>query len=121
MKKQQADNADDAAVECFETCHDFLCELIENYDKRVRGPFLGRLELHRTMTANKFNADELLGDFLELLVEYFRFFGSKPCCANDIILFLDNLEPDRRAILASRLLQVCEISATTLPRSVSLF
>lgn len=96
----------------------FLYQIIEIDDRPIRGPYLGRLELHRVMTINKFNADELLGDFLELLIEYFRLFGDKPCCANDIILFLDCLEPHRRVGLASKLIQVCEISATTLPRSV---
>lgn len=38
----------------------------------MRGPYLGRLELHHTMTELNENANELLGDFLELLVEYFR-------------------------------------------------
>lgn len=71
------------------------------------------------MTMHNFNASELLGDFLELLIEYFRLFGNKPCCANDIILFLDCLEPQRRVGLAAKLIQVCEISSTTLPRSVS--
>lgn len=47
-------------------------QLIENGTKAVRGPYLGRLELHHTMTELNENGDELLGDFLELLVEYFR-------------------------------------------------
>lgn len=84
----------------------------------VRGPCLGRLELHKVMNEQN-DAVAMLGDFLELLVEYFRLFGDKPCCANDIILFLDYLEPIRHAELASRLLTVCEITPTTLPRSVS--
>lgn len=47
-------------------------QLIESGAKVVRGPYLGRLELHHTMTELAENANELLGDFLELLVEYFR-------------------------------------------------
>lgn len=70
------------------------------------------------MSENKLNANELLGDFFELLVDYFRTFGDKPSCAKDIILFLDHLEPRRRAGFASKLIQVCEISSTTLPQSV---
>lgn len=73
------------------------------------------------MSEQQNDAVAMLGDFLELLVEYFRLFGDKPCCANDIILFLDYLEPIRHAELASRLLTVCEITPTTLPRSVSSF
>lgn len=50
----------------------FFLQLIESGAKVVRGPYLGRLELHHTMTELNENANELLGDFLELLVEYFR-------------------------------------------------
>lgn len=96
-------------------------QLIELTNKKFRGPYLGRLQLHVVMTENKCNANELLGDFFELLIEYFRSFGDKPCCAKDIILFLDYLEPDRRAGFASQLIQVCEISSTTLPQSVREF
>lgn len=49
-----------------------LFQLIENGAKPVRGPYLGRLELHHTMVGLNENGNELLGDFLELLVEYFR-------------------------------------------------
>lgn len=103
----------------FENCHQFLCELIEMDARPIRGPYLGRIELHKEMTRNGCDAVALLGDIIELLVEYFRLFGDKPCCANDIVLFLDYIEPLRHAELASQLLQVCEISPTTLPSSVS--
>lgn len=100
----------------FEMCHEFICHLIEN-GKKVRGPYLARLQLHKCMTENNIDPKESLGDFLELLVEYFRFFGDKPCCANDLKLFLNYLEPYRRAGLASRLIHDCGISSTTLPQS----
>ena len=91
---------------------------MEDYDKRVRGPYLGRLELHRVMLANELDAKALMGDFLEMLVEYFRLFGEKQCCTNDVSLFLHCLNKEQRSDLAARLLQVCEISSTTLPRNV---
>lgn len=93
-------------------------QIIESTNKKFRGPYLGRLHLHVVMTENQLNANELLGDFFELLVEYFRTFGDKPSCAKDIILFLNYLEPSRREELATKLIQVCEISSTTLPQSV---
>ncbi|KAJ6636490.1 Phagocyte signaling-impaired protein [Pseudolycoriella hygida] len=116
-KLKQSSVAFDGADCTFEQCYEFLCQLIESGARVVRGPFLGRLELHHTMTDLNENASELLGDFLELLVEYFRKFGDKACCANDIILFLNFLEAERRAELASRLLEVCEISSTKLPQN----
>jgi N-terminal acetyltransferase B complex non-catalytic subunit len=96
-------------------------QIIENDEsKKARGPYLARLELHRLMRENAFHgANDLLGDFLELLVEYFRLFGGKSCCANDLKMFLEFLEPERRTGLATRLLQDCGISATALPKSVS--
>lgn len=160
IKSKGTSKTFDGADSTFEQCYEFLCQvrlgqklkyskrshaklflfqLIESGAKVVRGPYLGRLELHHTMTELNENANELLGDFLELLVEYFRKvrnislinqtltltnrssyqFGDKPCCASDIILFLNFLEVERRAELASRLLEVCEISSTKLPQNVS--
>lgn len=46
-------------------------QLIESCNKE-RGPYLARLELHKRMREKSKNADHLLGDFLELMVEYFR-------------------------------------------------
>lgn len=94
-------------------------QLIDTGDRVIRGPYLGRLQMHAVMSANQLNPDGLLGDLLELLVEYFRLFGEKPCCTNDILLFLGGLETNRQTELASRLLQVCEITSTSLPQNVS--
>lgn len=93
--------------------------MIEFSNKKFRGPYLGRLELYRVMKKHQYNAPELLGDFLEMLVDYFRVFGAKPCCAKDIILFLDDLTFEQRPVLASSLIQLCEISSTTLPQTVN--
>lgn len=79
---------------------------------------MARLELYRVMMKHQFNAQKLLGEFSEMLIHYFRVFGEKPCCAKDIILFLDELEEDQKPELASKLIQLCNISATTLPQSV---
>lgn len=79
---------------------------------------MGRLELHRMMTQNGFDAVELLGDFIEMLTDYFRIFGDKPCCAKDIALFLDHLEPEQRPGLATKLIQSSKISSSTLPKTV---
>lgn len=72
------------------------------------------------MRDNGFNSNELIGDFLKLLVEYFRLFGHKPCCTNDIILFLKYVEPYRRAELATLFLRVCNVTPTSLPQNVSI-
>lgn len=87
--------------------------------KKYRGPYLARLELYRVMNQQKLDAKAFFGDFMEMLIDYFRIFGEKPCCAKDIILFLNDLEAEQRPELASKLIRLCDISATTLPRSVS--
>lgn len=101
-----------------EFTHFSIRQLIESSNKKYRGPYLGRLELHRVMSDNGFDASELFGDFIEMLTDYFRIFGDKPCCAKDIVLFLDHLETEQRPGLASKLIQLCEISSTTLPKTV---
>lgn len=95
--------------------------MIELVRQKLRGPYLGRLELHRVMNANNCNPNEVLGDFIELLIEYFKIFGDKPCCARDIILFLDYLDTSQRAKLMQRLQEECKVSLTILPQSVSTF
>lgn len=77
------------------------------------------MELHRIMAKNDCNATELLGDFVELLIDYFRTFGDKPCCARDVILFSDYLDSSQQAKLLVRLQDECKTSLTILPQSVS--
>lgn len=75
--------------------------------------------MHKMMRDQKLKADDLLGDYQELLVNYFRIFGNKKCCANDLKMFIDYLEPGRRPELSSKLIQDTGISSTTLPQDVS--
>lgn len=67
----------------------------------------------------KLNADNLLGDYQGLLVDYFRLFGNKKCCGNDLKMFLEYLDPKRRPELSAKLIQETGISSTTLPQDVS--
>lgn len=77
------------------------------------------MEMHKRMRDISLNANELLGDYQELLVNYFRTFGHKKCCANDLKMFLEYLDHDERPELASKLIQDTGISSTTLPQDVS--
>jgi N-terminal acetyltransferase B complex non-catalytic subunit len=70
------------------------------------------------MRERNLNAEGLLGDYMNLLLEYFHIFGDKKCCANDLKLFLEFLEPLRRPGFASQLIRDSGISSTTLPQSV---
>lgn len=84
----------------------------------MRGPYLARLELHKRMRKLNMDAHKLLGDFAELVIEYFRLFGDKPCCTHDITLFLPSISMEARQELANKLLLESGISSTTLPRNV---
>lgn len=75
----------------FESCHEFICHLIERSPKKVRGPYLARLELHRIMRAEKADAIALLGEYSQLLLEYFRNFGDRNCCPHDLKVFCRHL------------------------------
>lgn len=77
----------------FEACHEFICHLIERSPKKVRGPYLARLELHRLMREEKADALALLGEYSQLLLEYFRNFGDRNCCPHDLKVFCRHLSP----------------------------
>ncbi|XP_055848195.1 phagocyte signaling-impaired protein [Episyrphus balteatus] len=116
-KSQSGTESTEDGISNMDECHDFLCQLIEGDGKRVRGPYLARLELHKRMRANQMNAQELLGDFIQLIIEYFRLFGDKSCCTSDVTLFLTSVSLEDRLVLASKLLQETGISSTSLPQN----
>lgn len=74
--------------------------------------------MHKRMREINLDADSLLGDYQELLLKYFRMFGNKKCCANDLKMFLEYLDAGRRSELAAKLIQDTGISSTTLPQDV---
>lgn len=98
--------------------NEYIGELLKADTIRIRGPYLGRLLLHKTLQQHGYaDVDMLIGrSMLQLLVEYFRLFGQKPCCTNDIQMFLECLSPDDRVGLAERLRNACQVSATALPQ-----
>lgn len=73
------------------------------------------------MRAIQLPAQELIGDFDELIIEYFRLFGDKSCCTHDIALFLPSISMEQRQSLAGKLILESNISSTSLPKSVSNF
>ncbi|XP_034485677.1 phagocyte signaling-impaired protein [Drosophila innubila] len=99
------------------TCHDFLLHIIQSSERKTRGPYLARLELHQRMRAIQLPAQELIGDFDQLIIEYFLLFGDKSCCTHDIALFLPSISMEQRQALASKLLFESGISSTSLPQN----
>ncbi|XP_058454412.1 phagocyte signaling-impaired protein [Malaya genurostris] len=98
-------------------CHEFICSIMESQQRKHRGPYLARLELNRLMVENNYDKEQLFGDLTDLLLDYFRLFGDKTCCANDLKLFLEYVDPAKRPGFAAKLMQECRINPVTLPSS----
>ncbi|XP_062615343.1 N-alpha-acetyltransferase 25, NatB auxiliary subunit-like [Saccostrea cucullata] len=58
-------------------------------ERPLRGPYLAQLELIRMLRENKELSIEPTGSPMELLQEYFKTFGDKSCCYDDMKLFTD--------------------------------
>lgn len=117
LKQQHVEQ--DQPIFTLNTCLDFLLHIIESSTRKTRGPYLARLELHQRMRAKQLPAQELIGDFDELIIEYFNLFGDKSCCTHDIALFLPSISMEQRQSLANKLLLESGISSNSLPQNVS--
>ncbi|KAI4454836.1 n-terminal acetyltransferase-related [Holotrichia oblita] len=103
-----------------EKSHEFICRLVENVTTDngylLRGPYLARFELCSKLMEKGIDTD-LLGDTIELFIEYFRKFGHKPCCVSDLRTYLKLLDGEKKTELGSRLIKDVGISATSIPQS----
>lgn len=107
-----------------EKAHEFICRLVENGADNgylLRGPYLARFELCSKLAQKNIDTTDLLGETTELFIEYFRKFGHKPCCVSDLRIYLNLLDADKKAELATRLMKDIGISDTSVPNSVSYF
>lgn len=82
---------------------------------------MARLELHQRLRQHNLDANTFMGEFCDLVVNYFRLFSDKPCCTHDISLFLPAISLEDRKQLANKLLAESGISSTNLPKDVSVF
>lgn len=107
-----------------EKAHEFICRLVENGADNgylLRGPYLARFQLCHKLVQKNIDTTDLLGDTIELFIEYFRKFGHKQCCVSDLKIFLNLLDCEKRAELAARLMKDIGISDTSVPSSVGIF
>ncbi|KAL1489406.1 hypothetical protein ABEB36_014306 [Hypothenemus hampei] len=103
-----------------EKCHEFICGIIESGSDNaflLRGPYLARFELCFKLQEHRFKCDDLLGDVLQLFVEYFRLFGHKPCCVLDLKIYLNLLSADQKSELGIRLMKEVGIGPTSVPQT----
>lgn len=115
LKQQSVDQPE--STFSLKTCHNFLLHIIKTSTRKTRGPYLARLELHQRMRAQQMPAQEQIGDFDELIIEYFHLFGDKSCCTHDIALFLPSISMEQRQSLANKLLVESGISSSCLPQN----
>uniref|UniRef100_A0A8D0GSC7 N-alpha-acetyltransferase 25, NatB auxiliary subunit n=1 Tax=Sphenodon punctatus TaxID=8508 RepID=A0A8D0GSC7_SPHPU len=77
----------------------------------LRGPYLAKLELIRRLRHRGCNGEYKLGDPEELMFQYFKKFGDKPCCFTDLKVFVDLLPSTQNAKFINQLLGVIPLSA----------
>uniref|UniRef100_A0A8C6WN22 N-alpha-acetyltransferase 25, NatB auxiliary subunit n=1 Tax=Neogobius melanostomus TaxID=47308 RepID=A0A8C6WN22_9GOBI len=69
----------------------------------LRGPYLARLELLHRLRERGSSEENLLGEPLELMVQFFAKFGDKPCCITDLKIYLHLLSPEQHVQFINRL------------------
>ena len=88
-------------------------------NSKCRGPFLAQIELHSRLLARRAE-DAKMTDLTDLLVKYFEKFGDKPCCANDLKLYLPTLDGNEGDKFLEQTLKTIGFNDKT-PATVSLF
>ncbi|XP_069475602.1 N-alpha-acetyltransferase 25, NatB auxiliary subunit [Ambystoma mexicanum] len=79
--------------------------------RQLRGPYLAKLELIRRLRHRGCNDEYKLGEPEDLMVQYFKMFGDKPCCFTDLKVFVDLLSPSKYSNFINRLLSSLPLSA----------
>lgn len=103
-----------------EKCHEFICGTIEGGAENsflLRGPYLARFELCAKLQEKNDKPHDILGDTIELFIEYFRKFGHKPCSVSDLRIYLKLLDSEQKADLATKLIKEVGIGSTSVPQS----
>ncbi|XP_015358021.1 N-alpha-acetyltransferase 25, NatB auxiliary subunit isoform X3 [Marmota marmota marmota] len=81
--------------------------------RHLRGPHLAKLELIRRLRSQGCNDEYKLGDPEELMFQYFKKFGDKPCCFTDLKVFVDLLPATQGTKFINQLLGVVPLSTPT--------
>uniref|UniRef100_A0A1A8PNE6 N-alpha-acetyltransferase 25, NatB auxiliary subunit n=1 Tax=Nothobranchius rachovii TaxID=451742 RepID=A0A1A8PNE6_9TELE len=85
----------------------FVEERIKEQDgkesRSLRGPYLAQLELIHRLRERGFPEENLPGEPLDLMVQFFVKFGDKPCCITDLKIYLHLLSPDHHVQFINRL------------------
>lgn len=81
-------------------CLDFFNDIINNSEKKVRAPYMARLELLKGTSTD----EELQSSSqpVELMREYFSHFGEKGCVVGDLQLYLNLLSSEAKSELLEK-------------------
>ena len=85
-----------------------------------RGPHLAELELQCRLLARRDAAAKEGRGMMDLLVDYFERFGSKPCCMTDLKLYVSSLESSERDEFFSRTAECISLADKGIPSTVRL-
>lgn len=81
-------------------CLDFFNDIINMSEKKIRAPYLARLELLKhtcTDEGAQYNLQSV-----DLMHQYFSYFGEKGCVVSDLRLYLNILTPKGKMELLER-------------------
>ncbi|XP_041504311.1 N-alpha-acetyltransferase 25, NatB auxiliary subunit isoform X2 [Microtus oregoni] len=101
-----------SAEDAVKFIEDRIMEASQNA-RHVRGPHLAKLELIRRLRSQGCNDEYKLGDPEELMFQYFKKFGDKPCCFTDLKVFVDLLPAAQCTQFINQLLGVVPLSTPT--------
>lgn len=101
-------------------CVSFLTEVQkknENGNHRLRGPNLAAMEFFVQLLDHGMDPEMHFGYFTDLLLVYFKNFGSKTCCLNDLQPYLDRLSETQVTTFLDEIWKFIELEDGQLPTS----
>jgi hypothetical protein len=97
--------------------HNFIAIQQEKFP-RTRGPFLAEIEWQaRTLARSGSGSDD--AELCDLLVAYFKKFGTKPACALDLKLYLPSIGNKSKQHFFDQTFQMIDLDDRQVPKSVS--
>ncbi|VVC35507.1 Hypothetical protein CINCED_3A005317 [Cinara cedri] len=83
---------------------------------RQRGIYLAHIELYSRL---KENANKYMGNIIDLLTEYFKMFGKKPCCFYDLRPYMSLLKDELLNEFLKALKKIVDLEEGEFPKSKS--
>lgn len=105
----------DASIPQIKEFLKLLMNEMKKKGKNVRGPYLAWLEFYKMVHERGQDADQLVGDIVELFVQYFRCFGDRSCCPLDLKQYLPLVSVQCRGDLIKGVWQIVGLEDGELP------